>query len=146
MTYLWLRTLNQSNKPQALRFFWFFFYFLNTRTTTSHWHGVRWEWHHSEDVCGKSELFVLKSGGRERTLSDFFLFLWIAAGGLLQVAAYSLFRWQWQSRGAAGFINHDGRAAMLHRQTEKESFALELNFFAINTCSDSARNCWDRWC
>lgn len=53
-----------------------------------------------------SLLFVLKSGARERTLSAFVLFWWIAAGGLLQVAAYSLFRWQWRSRGAAAFINH----------------------------------------
>lgn len=74
---------------------------------------------------------------------DFVLFLWIAAGGLLQVAAYSLFRWQSPSRRAAGFINHDVCATMLHSQPEEESFTLKLNFLAINTCHDSARNCWD---
>lgn len=42
-----------------------------------------------------SALFVLESEGeRTSALPDFVLFLGMAAGGLLQVAEYSLFRWQ----------------------------------------------------
>ncbi len=43
----------------------------------------------------ESALFVLRSEGEGTSaLSDFVLFLGMAAGGLLQVAEYSLFRWQ----------------------------------------------------
>ena len=45
----------------------------------------------------ESAIFVLKSEAGEQRRSapsDFVLFLCMAAGGLLQVAEYSLFRWQ----------------------------------------------------
>lgn len=48
-----------------------------------------------EYIFQESALFVLESEGKGTgALSDFVLFLGMAAGGLLQVAEYSLFRWQ----------------------------------------------------
>lgn len=48
-----------------------------------------------EYIFQESALFVLESEGkRTSALSDFVLFLGMAVGGLLQVAEYSLFRWQ----------------------------------------------------